>query len=153
MQRPPGGYHRRQRDAHGLLEFSRQPRPPPPVHVLRPEVSSGSKAPDTFPDCLPVGAPFIDHRQGQLVARNRPAIGTERPRRIAVRPTNVVVTVHANPPDSVAERRFLNGCVDVDRVALSLVLAPDAGSERVEFPCADLIEDEVPLAGSAAALQ
>jgi len=112
-----------------------KPSPIPPVYAVQAGGVVGlSRLQTPSQIACRLGHPSLITDMVSFFACNRPAIGTERPRRIAVRPTNVVVTVHANPPASVAERRFLNGCVDVERVALSLVLAPDAGSEGVEFP-------------------
>jgi hypothetical protein len=62
----------------------------------------------------------------QLATGNGPVIGPERPGGIAVVPSEIVVSVSAEGRLALDQRRHLNRRVDVDRVAMHVVLIPDA---------------------------
>jgi hypothetical protein len=101
--------------------------------------------PGPFQDRSSVGAPFMDHGERQLATGNGPVIGSERPGGIADPPLEAVVPVAADARLGF-QRYHLNRRVDVDRVAMHVILFHTAIALGVEVPSSDLVEDQLPLA-------
>ena len=101
--------------------------------------------PGPFQDRSSVGAPFIDHGERQLATGNGPVIGPERPGGIADPPFEAVVPVAVDARLGF-QRYHLNRRVDVDRVALHVILFHAAIALGVEVPGSDLVDDQPPLA-------